>query len=172
VSKESKTQQCRRLVWAHPGLTSWELADISGMEYGALERRLPDLRRKGIVKTGPKRKCRVANKPCHTWFPAAEATSPPDGSGPEPLRRDRPQMDRALLSPPDPEVDRLLARGPLHGWITRQMIEDTKAHWAPRHGRAVTDHEAIDILQNVRRVGQVLMQIGEDSPAIDQEPSA
>ena len=167
LNNESMTQQCRRLVLAHPGLTTWELADISGLEYGVLERRLPDLRRKGMITVGPKRTCRIADKPCQTWLPAAEATNL-NGSDPEPLRRDRPQMDHALLSPSDPEVDRLLARGPIHGWVTRQMIDDTKAHWAPKHGRAVTDHEAIDILQNVRRVGQVLTQIGENSQAIDQ----
>lgn len=170
MTTESMTQYCRRLVFAHPGLTTWELADISRIEYGVLERRLPDLRRKGVIKIGPKRTCRIANEPCQTWLPADEAAPP--SSGPEPLRRDRSQMDRTLLSPPDPEVDRLLARSPIHGWITRQMIDDTKAYWAPKHGRAVTDHEAIDILQNVRRVGQALTQIGENSQAIDQQPSA
>ena len=172
MKHESQAQKCRRLVCAHPGLTTWELADISGMEYGRLERRLPDLRRKGVIKVGPKRMCRIADKPCQTWLPAAEATCSPTGSGPEPLRRNGSQMDRTLLSPPDPEVDRLLARSPIHGWITRQMIDDTKTYWAPKHGRAVTDHEAIDILQNVRRVGQALTQIGENSQAIDQQPSA
>ena len=54
-----------------PGWTSRELADLVGMDYHEMRRRLSDLvdERDGRVRHGEQRVCRFAGRNCVTWWP-------------------------------------------------------------------------------------------------------
>lgn len=52
-----------------PGETSAELAQWSGLDRHEAARRLSDLERKGFVKKGDKRICRLRGSLMVTWFP-------------------------------------------------------------------------------------------------------
>lgn len=180
MAKESMTLRCRMAVVAHPGLTAHELAEAARIEYRVLERRLPDLRRKGLVTNGDERTCRVVNTNCKTWFPVAPGSDEYFKNrwpGPETLPSEREPVDPALIAPPDPEYVRLLEQGPLHRWITRELIEDTKRVWSPSYGYALPDSEAVEILMNVRRYAELWLKwrAGEfsktDSPSPAQSPT-
>ena len=54
-------------------------------------------------------------------------------------------------------------RPPGAGWITDEMIEDTRRHWSPRYGYELSDTEAVEILMNIKRLAQVLIRIGGGS---------
>ena len=58
--------RCWMEVWKCPGFTAWELAEVSGIDYWVLERRLPALRNGGKVRNGENRVCRIKAKPCLT----------------------------------------------------------------------------------------------------------
>lgn len=65
------------LVAEHPGLTSvelWQKAGASGLGLSRHEisRRLPELRKAGIVINGPPRKCAVAGSRQMTWHAASQ----------------------------------------------------------------------------------------------------
>jgi len=51
-------QQALRAVWEHPGHTSKELAQLTGMDRYALARRLPELLRTGCVERTEDGECR------------------------------------------------------------------------------------------------------------------
>lgn len=56
----------------HPGTTSRELAEISGLDYHTIARRLPELRDKAfLVDNGANRPCRYGSqtREVMTWFP-------------------------------------------------------------------------------------------------------
>ena len=63
-------KQCTGVLLAlvdNPGVTSRELADISGIDLAVLFRRLPDLEKGGVVSRGTIRKCKSGNRLATTW---------------------------------------------------------------------------------------------------------
>lgn len=56
------------VVQSHPGLTSRELAQASGIANEILHKRLPDLKRDGFVATGDARRCQVTGRQAMTWI--------------------------------------------------------------------------------------------------------
>ncbi len=72
----SKRRAVLNLVTDHPGLTSvelWRNANELGRDLSRHEisRRLPELRKAGLVINGPPRKCAVAGSRQMTWHAAA-----------------------------------------------------------------------------------------------------
>lgn len=61
--------RCLEAVIAHPGKTAAEIAVMTGLERHAPSRRLPDLRRAGLVRMGDQRQCSVKNRLSVTWWP-------------------------------------------------------------------------------------------------------
>jgi hypothetical protein len=57
------------LVRSWPGLTTWEMAGGDAVCRYMLNRRLPELVRKGLVKRGEPRPCRYSRRPSLTWWP-------------------------------------------------------------------------------------------------------
>lgn len=53
----------------NPGVTSFELAEIEGLDRYIVARRLPDCRSAGEAVTGVKRSCQVSGKTAQTWWP-------------------------------------------------------------------------------------------------------
>lgn len=43
-------------------------------------------------------------------------------------------------------------------WISDEMIEDTQQLWSRRYGRNISTDEAVEILQNVKRFAEMLME--------------
>ena len=63
-------KQCTGVLLAlvdNPGVTSRELADISGIDVHVIGRRLPDLEKGGVVSRGTIRKCKSGNRLAMTW---------------------------------------------------------------------------------------------------------
>ena len=56
------------VVQNHPGLTSRELARVSGIANEILHKRLPDLKRDGFLATGDARRCQVTGRQAMTWI--------------------------------------------------------------------------------------------------------
>ena len=63
---------CLLEVWKKSGRTAAEIAVAARLERHIPSRRLPELRKAGLVKNGPERVCAVTGNPCMTWFPCAE----------------------------------------------------------------------------------------------------
>ena len=64
-------KQCTGVLLAlvdSPGVTSRELADISGIDLAVIFRRLPDLEKGGVVSRGTVRKCKKGNRLATTWI--------------------------------------------------------------------------------------------------------
>jgi len=61
-----------RAVLAHPGLTSMELAKLTGQDRYMLARRLPELLGDGRAWRGPKKPCAVSGRSACTWWPVAQ----------------------------------------------------------------------------------------------------
>ena len=66
------------------------------------------------------------------------------------------------LSPPDepglcdPQVP---VRRPLSlAWVSDEAIAETRRLWSARYGREVSDDEAIEILRNVKRFAEMLLE--------------
>jgi CRP-like cAMP-binding protein len=59
-------------VEANPGRTAVELAHLTGVDRHEASRRLPDLRRAGLVRNGPERACSVSGNFMGTWWRVAE----------------------------------------------------------------------------------------------------
>lgn len=57
-------------IGKHPGSTSAELAEITGLERHEAARRTSDARRKGMAEQGESRPCRMSGKQSITWWPA------------------------------------------------------------------------------------------------------
>ena len=70
TSGKRDAQKARVLtaVKDHPGLTSSELARISGLDRYLVARRLPDLRNDRLVYNGQARECSVTRKQALTWI--------------------------------------------------------------------------------------------------------
>lgn len=60
--------RCLAVVQATPGLTAAEIAQAAGLERHVPSRRLPELRRLGLVVNGPPRTCRVTGNSSLTWM--------------------------------------------------------------------------------------------------------
>ena len=43
-------------------------------------------------------------------------------------------------------------------WITDELLVETIDVWSEAYGRPVSDNEAVEILMNVKRLGEVLLQ--------------
>ena len=41
-------------------------------------------------------------------------------------------------------------------WMTPALVEKTHAHWSRRYGRSLEQHEVVEILNNVRRFGELM----------------
>lgn len=54
-------------VRRHPGRTSQELAELTGLDRYMLARRLPELREDLLVRNGPIRPCGITRRPAITW---------------------------------------------------------------------------------------------------------
>jgi len=68
----SQRHRCLLEVWKRPGRTAAEVARAAGLRRHAPSRRLPDLRRCGLVRNGHRRTCAVTGHPGMTWFPCTE----------------------------------------------------------------------------------------------------
>lgn len=62
-----QAQAVLEAVQANPGSTAVEIAQRAGIDRYAVSRRLPELQRKGKVRRGPPRDCRVNGRPQSTW---------------------------------------------------------------------------------------------------------
>lgn len=54
------------------------------------------------------------------------------------------------------------ARRASEGWISDELIAETKRVWLAEFGRAVTDGEAIEILANFKRLAEILLRTKAD----------
>jgi len=55
------------------------------------------------------------------------------------------------------------ARRPLSAaCITDELIDETRRVWSPEYGRVLSADEAIEILMNVKRFAEVLMEINRE----------
>jgi hypothetical protein len=72
ASGRAKEQRraCLDAVIRNPGMTAAEIAVAVGLERHAPSRRLPELRRIGLVYNGDQRVCREMGSKSITWFPA------------------------------------------------------------------------------------------------------
>lgn len=67
-SSPSYLPTCQRLIPCKGlALTSAEIADEYAIAHPTVHKRLPDLRRDGLVENGPVRKCTVTGRPSLTW---------------------------------------------------------------------------------------------------------
>jgi hypothetical protein len=44
-----------------------------------------------------------------------------------------------------------------HPWITPELFAETRQVWSKAYGRSITDDEVVEILVNVRRLGEALL---------------
>lgn len=64
--------------------------------------------------------------------------------------------DSARFAPETEAPSRTLAAS--LDWITDDLIETTRRLWSSACGRELTDKEVIQILQNIRRLANVLLE--------------
>lgn len=64
----AQRETCLRAVREEPGLTAAEIAARCGLERHVPSRRLPELRKAGLVRNGAARECRVMGTNCLTWW--------------------------------------------------------------------------------------------------------
>ena len=86
-SGKAATQQreCLAAVRALPGQTSGEIAEALGGDRYIPSRRLPELRRYGLVANGEKRLCQVMATNQMTWYPLEPAPAGvPAAAAPKP----------------------------------------------------------------------------------------
>jgi hypothetical protein len=69
-SSASHIEILQEAINAHPGKTAAELADLTGLDYHAVWRRLPEMRTSRLVKKGPPQKCTVKGNHSAGWWPA------------------------------------------------------------------------------------------------------
>ena len=48
-------------------------------------------------------------------------------------------------------------------WLTEERIAETRRVWSKAYGRVISQQEAIEILNNVRRLAEVLLRSEEES---------
>jgi hypothetical protein len=59
-----------------------------------------------------------------------------------------------LRAPAEP-ADRALSRA----WITDELLAETRRVWSNAYGRVITEADALEILTNVKRLAEVLVQV-------------
>ncbi len=67
-----------------------------------------------------------------------------------------------LSAPNEPPVEgsRSVAEHTLsRSWITRELLQDTCTVWSRAYGRPVSEDEALEILHNVKRLAEVLINV-------------
>ncbi|WP_437226076.1 hypothetical protein SH661x_004394 [Planctomicrobium sp. SH661] len=47
-------------------------------------------------------------------------------------------------------------------WVSDELIAETRRLWSARYGREISVDEAIEILQNVKRFAEMLMERSEE----------
>lgn len=88
-----------------------------------------------------------------------------------PMSATRPRRRAAPPRPKRPELTGFPAPGEQHvtdgaaerrplatAWITAEMLAETIDVWSEAWGRPVSEDEAVEILVNVRRLGEVLLR--------------
>ena len=73
-SNQSKAQKLLAVVHEFPFRTSQELAlkvNPEVLDSETIHKRLPELRKRGLVKNGGHRRCTVTRKLAQTWAPAS-----------------------------------------------------------------------------------------------------
>jgi hypothetical protein len=55
---------------------------------------------------------------------------------------------------PEPAAQRPVA----HEWMSDELIADTRRVWSSAYGRVISAEEAVEILNNVRRLADVLVR--------------
>ena len=73
-AQHAKTE---RAVKLHPGVSSMQLAKLTGLDRHMLARRLPELARSERVWRGPKAPCPVSGTSACTWWPVARGQNLP-----------------------------------------------------------------------------------------------
>ncbi len=48
-------------------------------------------------------------------------------------------------------------RSPSMAWMTDELIQETHRVWSPAYGRVISVDEAVEILRNVKRFAEVLL---------------
>jgi len=43
-------------------------------------------------------------------------------------------------------------------WITDELLQETRKVWSRMYARTITVNEAVEILENVKRLGEVLLE--------------
>ena len=86
----------------------------------------------------------------------AAAARRPAGAPPRPKRPE----STGFPAPDEQHVtDGAATRRPLSlAWITDEMVAETIGVWSEAWGRPVGEDEAVEILVNVRRLGEVLLR--------------
>lgn len=65
----NQTQKVLAAVRELQGQTSWELAVRIGCDRHMPARRLAALARRGLIRRGPLKRCRICKQVCLTWWP-------------------------------------------------------------------------------------------------------
>ena len=77
LSGRAASQRAICLAWvnSHPGQTAAEIARAVGLERHAPSRRLPELRKRGVITNGDVRTCTVTGRQSMTWLAVTEIAS-------------------------------------------------------------------------------------------------
>ena len=77
LSGRAASQRAICLAWVNsqPGQTAAEIARAVGLERHAPSRRLPELRKRGIVTNGDVRTCTITGRQSMTWLAVTEVAS-------------------------------------------------------------------------------------------------
>ena len=78
-------------------------------------------------------------------------------------RRKRGKRGGASLQ--DDEAIRSSRRAMSMEWISDELIRDTQRVWSPRYGRDLSEEEAVEILMNVKRLAEALLETGRERQA-------
>ena len=65
---QTQRRECLRIIQKHPGRTSAEIAALGGFNRHMPARRLPDLRKAGIVYNGSSRICKERGTKALVWY--------------------------------------------------------------------------------------------------------
>jgi hypothetical protein len=64
-----------------------------------------------------------------------------------------------LSAPPEPPVEDSKTGALSRSWITPELLQETCAVWSRAYGRPVSEDEAMQILHNVKRLAEVLINV-------------
>ena len=68
-----------------------------------------------------------------------------------------PEIAHHVTAPGPPAV-----RPKSHEWMSDELIADTRRVWSIEYGRVVSEEEAVEILNNVRRLADVLVRAQQE----------